>query len=112
MKSQVLFHSMSKMGANPVYHPSGNKVAYVYEGRVCLINTGDKVSFVYEGPVSSVNTGGTYFKQLLKTKETLNYTADLQWSDDGTMIRCRQTDKHGKKTDELVVLDVMASANL
>ncbi|HUO56817.1 MAG TPA: tetratricopeptide repeat protein [bacterium] len=88
--TQTLFFTKSKMlGAHPSYHPAGNKIAYIYEGRVCLINTGD-----------------TFYKQLLKTKQKLDYTADLSWSSDGTMIRCSEDgpDPKTKKVDELLVL--------
>ncbi len=93
MTTQTLFYTKSnRLGVHPAYHPSGNKIAYIYEGRVCLIGTGE-----------------TPYKQLLKTKQKLDYTADLAWSIDGTMIRCRQMDKHNKSVDELLVLDTSAS---
>ncbi len=98
MITQTLFFTKStKLGIHPAYHPAGNKVAYIYEGRVCLINTGD-----------------TLYKQLLKTKQKLDYTAALAWSTDGTMIRCAQIDKHDKQKktlDQLLVLDVSAANN-
>ena len=93
MTTQTLFYTKSQsIGIHPAYHPAGNKVAYVYAGRICLINTGD-----------------TLYKQLLKTKQKLDYTADLAWSTDGTMIRCGQVDpkdKTKKIFDELLVLDI------
>jgi hypothetical protein len=111
-KTVCLFSTRSKnMGIHPVFHPSGNMIAYIYEGRVCLINAGINMSYVYEGSASSAGAGETYFKQLLKTKLKLSYTAELEWSMDGTVIRCRQTDKKGKMTDELLVLDVVALNN-
>jgi len=111
-KTVCLFSTRSKnMDIHPIYHPSGNMIAYIYEGRVCLINTGVNMSYVYEGSASSGAAGETYFKQLLKTKLKLAYTAELEWSMDGTIIRCRQTDKRGKMIDELLVLDVMALNN-
>lgn len=98
MVTQSLFYTKSQnIGMHPAYHPAGNKVAYIYEGRVCLINTGD-----------------TLYKQLLKTKQKLDYTADLAWSTDGTMIRCSQADKSDKQKkiyDELLLLDVSAAGN-
>ncbi len=110
-KTVCLFSTQSKnnIGIYPVYHPSGNMIAYIYEGRVCLINAGTNMSYIYEG--SAPSAGETYFKQLLKTKLKLSYTAELEWSTDGTIIRCSQTDKQGKKIDELLVLDVMALNN-
>jgi hypothetical protein len=88
--TQTLFYSKSNtLGIHPAYHPAGNKMAYVYGGKVCLINT--------DGPI---------YKTLLKPNQSLNYTAELSWSNDGTMIRCRQTNKHGNGFDELLVLDV------
>jgi hypothetical protein len=93
--TQTLFFTRSNsLGIHPAYHPAGNKIAYIYEGRVCLVNTGD-----------------TSYKQLLKTSQKLDYTADLAWSMDGTMIRCHQTDKSGKLMDELLVLDISAPTN-
>ena len=93
MTTQTLFYTKSQsIGIHPAYHPAGNKVAYVYAGRICLINTGDSL-----------------YKQLLKTKQKLDYTADLAWSTDGTMIRCGQVDpkdKTKKIFDELLVLDI------
>ncbi len=90
--TQTLFYSKSSdLGIHPACHPAGNKIAYVYAGRVCL-----------------VNTDGAGYKQLLKTHQMLDYTADLSWSTDGTMIRCRQADAPQKTTDELLVLDVSA----
>ncbi len=98
MVTQTLFYTKSQnIGIHPAYHPAGNKVAYVYEGRVCLINTGD-----------------SQYKQLLKTKQKLDYTAELAWSTDGTMIRCAQADKldpQKKIYDELLVLDISAAGN-
>jgi tetratricopeptide (TPR) repeat protein len=109
---QLLFSTQSPtLGVCPVFHPAGNKIAYVYEGRVCLINDGNKATYVYEGSASSGNIGATYFKQLLKTKLKLEYTAKLEWSMDGTVIRCRQNDSHGKPVDELLALDIAASSN-
>jgi tetratricopeptide (TPR) repeat protein len=88
--TQTLFYTKkNSLGIHPAYHPSGNKIAYIYEGRVCLVNTGD-----------------AGYKQLIKTKQMLDYTADLAWSIDGTMIRCTQTDKQGHLMDELLVLDL------
>lgn len=88
--TQTLFYTKSNsLGIHPAYHPAGNKIVYVYEKRVCLINVGDNFN-----------------KQLLKTNLKLDYTADLTWSMDGTMVRCRQTTSHGKAIDELLVLDV------
>ncbi len=110
--AQILFLTKSSnLGIHPVYHPAGNKIAYVYEGRICLINIGDKVQTVLAGSSSSDNTGDAFFKQLLKTKQKLDYTAELQWSADGTMIRFHQTDKKGKLLDELLFLDVTTSNN-
>ncbi len=90
--TQTLFYSQSSdLGIHPACHPAGNKIAYVYAGDVCL-----------------VDTDGAGYKQLLKTHEKLDYTADLSWSIDGTMIRCRQAETPPKTTDELLVLDVSA----
>lgn len=95
MAAQTLFYTQSnRLGVHPAYHPAGNKIAYVYEGKVCLINT-----------------GGVYYKSLLKTKQKLDYTAELAWSMDGTMIRCREAGKPGKAVDQLLELDVAASNN-
>lgn len=94
--TRTLFYSQSsELGIHPAYHPAGNKIAYVYAGKICLVNIGD-----------------IGYKQLLKTSKKLDYTADLAWSNDGTMIRCRQADKHGKMFDDLLVLDVSAPTNL
>src|SRR5262249_49729695 len=94
-KTQTLFLTRGKsLGIHPAFHPSGNKIAYVYEGRITLANIGD-----------------SNFKQLLKTAKKLDYTAALDWSNDGTMIRCSQQDKHGQTTDELLTLDVVAPTN-
>ena len=88
--TQTLFYTKkNSLGIHPAYHPSGNKIAYVYEGRICLVNTGD-----------------AGYKQLIKTKQKLDYTADLAWSMDGTMIRCTQADKKGLLMDELLLLDL------
>jgi hypothetical protein len=93
--TQTLFYTKSSnLGIHPAYYPEGNKIAYVYAGEVCL-----------------VNTDGAGYKQLLKTNEKLDYTAELAWSIDGTMIRCSLTDKHKKTTDELLNLDVSAPTN-
>ncbi len=92
MNSQTLFFTRSNsLGLHPVYHPAGNKIAYVYEGKVWLINS-----------------NGTN-KTWLKTIQQLDYTAELAWSTDGTMIRCRQVERNGKKVDELLVLDVASN---
>jgi len=93
--TQTLFKTKSNsLGIHPAYHPAGNKIVYVYEKRVCLINVGDN-----------------FDKQLLKTNLKLDYTADLTWSMDGTMVRCRQSTNHGKAVDELLVLDVSTTNN-
>lgn len=93
--TQTLFSSQSSyLGIHPAYHPAGNKIAYVYAGKVCL-----------------ANTDGAGYKQLLKTSQKLDYTAELSWSSDGTMIRCRQVNKRKKVTDDLLVLDVSAPNN-
>jgi TolA-binding protein len=95
LATQTLFYTQSdQLGKNPAYHPAGNKIAYIYEGKVCLINT-----------------GGLYYKSLLKTKQKLDYTAELTWSMDGTMIRCRGMVKPGKVVDQLLELDVSSSNN-
>ena len=92
--TQTLFFTKSNsLGIHPAYHPAGNKIAYIYEGRVSLVNTGD-----------------TSYKQLLKTAQKLDYTADLAWSTDGTMIRCSQKDG-AQATDVLLVLDATAPTN-
>lgn len=92
--TQTLFFTKSNnLGLNPTYHPAGNKIAYIYEGEVWLINA-----------------DGIY-KSGLKTNQKLDYTAALTWSTDGTMIRCRQTDKHGNIVDKVLVLDVSATNN-
>ncbi|HVZ81779.1 MAG TPA: hypothetical protein VHE12_13415 [bacterium] len=89
-KTQVLFLTKGNgLGIHPAFHPAGNKIAYVYEGRITL-----------------ANIGNSSFKQLLKTSKKLDYTAALDWSKDGTMIRCSQQDKHGQLTEELLILDV------
>jgi Tol biopolymer transport system component len=112
MAAQILFVTKSaNLGIHPVYHPAGNKIAYVYEGRICLINIGNQAPVFLSGLSSSNNPGDAYFKQLLKTKQKLDYTAELQWSLDGTMIRFHQTDKKGKLLDELLFLDVTTSNN-
>jgi len=96
LATQLLFYTKNnRLGIHPAYHPAGNKIAFTYEGRVCLVNIGDNSN-----------------KQLLKTKQKLDYTADLNWSSDGTMLRCKQMDKHGKVVDELLELDVTGSSNL
>jgi len=93
--TQTLFSSQNTyLGIHPAYHPAGNKIAYVYAGKVCL-----------------VNTDGVGYKQVLKTSQMLDYTAELSWSSDGTMIRYRQPNKHKKINDELLVLDVSAPNN-
>ena len=90
--TQTLFFTKSdSLGTKPVYHPTGNKIAFVYSGHVWLINS-----------------NGTN-KSLLKTTQKLNYTALLEWSIDGTMIRCRQESKD-QKIDELLQLDVTPGA--
>ena len=93
--TQTLFRTKSSyLGIHPAYHPAGNKIAYVYAGKVCL-----------------ANTDGAGYKQLLKTSQKLDYTAELSWSSDGTMIRYRQANKRKKITDDLMVLDVSAPNN-
>ncbi len=95
LATQTMFYTQShSLGMNPAYHPASNKIAYVYEGKVCL-----------------TNTNGPYYITLLKTAQKLDYTADLSWSTDGTMIRCRQNPKRGKPFDDLLVLDVSAANN-
>ncbi len=87
--TETLFYTKkNSLGIHPAYHPSGNKIAYIYEGRVCLVNTGD-----------------AGYKQLIKTKQKFDITADLVWSIDGTMIRCTEADKK-RPLDELLVLDL------
>lgn len=94
-RTQTLFLTKgNSLGIHPAFHPAGNKIAYVYEGRITLANIGD-----------------SSFKQLLKTAKKLDYTAALDWSNDGTMLRCSQRDKHGQLTEELLVLDVTAPTN-
>jgi tetratricopeptide (TPR) repeat protein len=93
--TRTLFYTRSvNLGIHPAYHPAGNKIAYIYAGKVCLVSIGEQG-----------------YKQLLKTKQNLDYTAELSWSFDGTMIRCRQAEKHRKILDELLVLDVSAPNN-
>ena len=92
-KSQNLFHSNdASLGLYPAYHPSGTKIAFVYGGNVWL-----------------VNADGTD-KSLLKTNQKLDYTAQLKWSIDGTMIRCRENSKNGNSIDDLLILDVSKSS--
>jgi tetratricopeptide (TPR) repeat protein len=109
---QTLFSTQSqKLGIYPVFNPAGNKIAYIYEGRIGLINTGNKTPYIYNGSAALNNAEGTYFKQLLKTKQTFDAATEVEWSADGTMIRCRQADKQGKIMDELLVLDVVSPLN-
>jgi hypothetical protein len=92
--TQSLFWTKTdSLGTHAAYHPAGNMIAYVYAGKVWLINS----------------TG--IDKRWLKTNQKLDYTANLTWSNDGTMIRYQQTDKHGKQVDEVLVLDVSNSPN-
>jgi tetratricopeptide (TPR) repeat protein len=89
----MFFTKSSRLGSNPAYHPSGSKIAYVYEGKLWLINNTNSI-----------------FKSGLKTSQKLDYTAMLSWSFDGTMVRYRQADKAGKiTTDRIFHLDVSSS---
>jgi tetratricopeptide (TPR) repeat protein len=94
MSTQTMFFTRSSLlGLNPSYHPSGSKIAFVYEGKLWLINNTNSV-----------------FKSGLKTSQKLDYTALLSWSFDGTMVRYRQADKAGKiTTDRIFHLDVSSS---
>jgi tetratricopeptide (TPR) repeat protein len=94
MSTQTMFFTKSsRLGSNPAYHPSGSKIAYVYEGKLWLINNTNSI-----------------FKSGLKTSQKLDYTAVLSWSFDGTMVRYRQADKTGKiTTDRIFHLDVSSS---
>ncbi len=90
--TQSLFWTKTdSLGTHAAYHPAGNMIVYVYAGKVWLINS----------------TG--IDKRWLKTNQKLDYTANLTWSNDGTMIRYQQMDKHGKSVDEVLVLDVSNS---
>jgi tetratricopeptide (TPR) repeat protein len=94
MSTQTMFFTKSgRLGLNPSYHPSGNKIAYVYEGKLWLMNNTNSI-----------------FKSGLKTSQKLDYTAVLSWSFDGTMVRYRHADKTGKiTTDRIFHLDVSSS---
>jgi tetratricopeptide (TPR) repeat protein len=93
-KSLTIFHSDdASLGLYPVYHPSGSKIAFVYDGNAWL-----------------VNSDGTD-KTLLKTNEKLDYTAHLTWSGDGTMLRCQMEGKKQKAVDEVLTLDVGGTFN-
>ena len=93
-KSSTIFHSDdASLGLYPVYHPSGSKIAFVYDGNAWL-----------------VNSDGTD-KTLLKTNEKLDYTAHLTWSGDGTMLRCQIEGKKQKAVDEVLTLDVGGTFN-
>ena len=93
-KSQTIFHSDdASLGLYPVYHPSGSKIAFVYDGNVWLVN-GDGTD-----------------KTLLKTNEKLDYTAHLTWSGDGTLLRCQMDGKKQKPVDEVLTLDVGGTFN-
>jgi hypothetical protein len=74
------------LGFCPAFHPSGNKIAFVYEGNLCVMDA--------DG--SNVNR--------LKTKQKFDYTSVLSWSFDGTMIRCKQDGKNS--VDDMIFLDV------
>jgi tetratricopeptide (TPR) repeat protein len=89
----MFFTKSSRLGLNPTYHPSGSKIAFVYEGKLWLINNTNSI-----------------FKSGLKTSQKLDYTAHLSWSFDGTMVRYRQADKTGKITaGRIFHLDVSSS---
>ncbi len=76
------------LGAQAVYHPSGNKIAFVWEGNIWLINS-----------------DGTN-KSMLKGSKGLPSGTNLLWSADGTMIRYRFRDAKGKDFEGVLVLDV------
>jgi hypothetical protein len=75
------------LGTSTAYHPSGSMIAYVYAGKVWVMNPNG-------------------IKSWLKSKETLSYTAGLAWSKDGTMIRYWDL-KPGQKNrvENILVLD-------
>ena len=77
------------LGFHPSYHPAGNKIAFVYDGKMWIMNA------------DGLNV------TLLKTKQKFDYTSELSWSLDGTMIRCQQ----GGSTpiDDCLTLDATTS---
>jgi tetratricopeptide (TPR) repeat protein len=83
------FTKASNLGFHPAYHPAGNKIAFVYQGDLCVMDA-----------------DGTNVNRL-KTKQKFDYTSKLSWSFDGTMIRCQQEGKN--PVDDLIDLDAFPS---
>ncbi len=73
------------IGVHPAFHPSGNKIAFVFAGRIWVMNA------------DGLN------KCQLKTAQKFDYTSQLSWSFDGTLIRCKQSGTPA--VDELLNLD-------
>lgn len=73
------------LGLHPAFHPSGNKIAFVYDGKLWCMNA------------DGLN------KSLLKTTQKFDYTSELSWSFDGTMIRGKQGGTN--PADDLLILD-------
>jgi hypothetical protein len=76
------------LGERAVYHPAGNKIAFVWEGNVWLINA-----------------NGTN-KSMLKVRRNLGNRAQILFSSDGTMIRYKDRDAKGKDYEGVLVLDI------
>jgi len=77
--------AVPNLGFHPAYHPAGNKIAFVYNGKMWVMN-GDGLNVT-----------------LLKTKQKFDYTSELSWSIDGTMIRCKQSGT--VPIDDCLILD-------
>ncbi len=89
-KSQTLFSTPAdSLGIQSDYHPAANKIAFIYAGSVWIINA-----------------NGTN-KSMLKTKQKINYTAQIRWSTDGTMIHFLQQDAKGKPVEGVLILDII-----
>lgn len=88
-RTRVLFSTpRNTLGVQPVYHPSGNKIAFVWEGNVWLINA-----------------DGTN-KSMLKVRQRLDAGTRLLFSADGTMIRYQTRGAKGREIEGVLVLDI------
>ncbi len=77
------------LGFHPAFHPAGNKIAFVWDRKIWVM-TADGLNVTW-----------------LKTAQHFDYTSELSWSFDGTMIRCQQGGTN--PVDDLLILDATTS---
>jgi hypothetical protein len=86
----LFFVKNGSLSKQPIFDPSGSKVAYVYSQCLWVMNA-----------------DGTN-KTKLKTEKSVDPTALLAWSSDGTLLKYRTSAEKGKSVERIVSVDAVA----